>query len=101
MKNKTICFSQVLKEIRLQNRMTQKELARRLDIPVSTYRGYEYGNKFPAELIPLLSLALEISVNDIFQYFDCFNNKLKGKNSPDNKENIENAIRELNALAPN
>jgi len=37
----SIIFSQRLKEERLQEGLTQKQMAERLEIPLSTYKNYE------------------------------------------------------------
>jgi len=40
-------FSKTLKEIRIREGLTQKEIAAQLNIPMSTYRLWEYGTSLP------------------------------------------------------
>jgi len=50
-------FSDKLKELRLQNNLTQEQLARRLDITRRTYIYYETGKKYPS--VKLLASVAE------------------------------------------
>ncbi len=56
-------LSQKIRKYRIDKRMTLKETAKRLEIPVSTYRDWEYGRKIPAEVISKLSEVFEIPLS--------------------------------------
>lgn len=57
-----------LKELRLAKDLSIKEISDLLEVPESTYRGYEYGVKMPADLVLSLSKNLKISPNDFYLY---------------------------------
>jgi transcriptional regulator with XRE-family HTH domain len=48
-------IAQKIRQLRLDRKMTLKEMAKYLDVPVSTYRDWEYGRRMPAEAILKLS----------------------------------------------
>lgn len=42
--------------------------SRKLGVPVSTYRGYEYGTRIPSELIPKVCQVFSITPNEFFNF---------------------------------
>lgn len=58
-----------LKEIRIQRKLTQKELAKKLTIPQSTYANWEQGRREPPlYYIYNIVLILEIDFNYLFGF---------------------------------
>ena len=55
-----------LKELRKDHSYSLEDVAQRIDIPVSTYRDYEYGSRLPADLLPRLCNLYQISVSEMF-----------------------------------
>lgn len=70
-KNDTVCykelFSQRLKELREEKELSQKEVAARLGVAVSTYANWEQGRRAPSidDIFNLLSV-FEIDANELF-----------------------------------
>lgn len=44
-------LAQKIRQLRLERKLTLKETAKCLNVPVSTYRDWEYGRKMPADVI--------------------------------------------------
>lgn len=59
-------FSKRLTHFRQQAELSQEQLSNILDIPLSTYRGYEYGTRLPATIIPKVCKAFKIDPNEFF-----------------------------------
>ncbi|MCI8487891.1 MAG: helix-turn-helix transcriptional regulator [Clostridia bacterium] len=58
-----------LKEIRIQRKLTQKEMAKKLTIPQSTYANWEQGRREPPlYYIYNIVLILEIDFNYLFGF---------------------------------
>lgn len=56
-------FNKKLKELRLQNKMSQEKLAIKLDIATSTYINYETGKKYPSvELLARMAKLFNVSI---------------------------------------
>ena len=56
-----------LKSIREANCMTQQDVAKHLDIPISTYVMYENGSRnIPKDIVDKLVVLLNIKNNNIF-----------------------------------
>ncbi len=55
-------IAQRIRKLRLERKMTLKETANLLDVPVSTYRDWEYGRKMPADAILKLSEAFDVPI---------------------------------------
>lgn len=53
-------LAQKIRKLRLERKMTLKETAKYLEVPVSTYRDWEYGRKMPADAILKLSEAFDV-----------------------------------------
>jgi transcriptional regulator with XRE-family HTH domain len=60
-------LSKRIKELRNRRGLSVKELSIKLQIPESTYRGYEYGSKLPADLVPALCLYLGLNLEDFYK----------------------------------
>lgn len=65
--NKEELFCKRLKNLRTENKLSQKQLAEKLGVPVSTYANWEQGRRMPSinEIYKLLS-AFEIDANELF-----------------------------------
>ena len=60
-------FAKRLKEIRLKKGLTQKEVAKQLNLRVSTYANWEQGTREPScYYILILSIIFAIDVNELF-----------------------------------
>lgn len=56
-----------IEQLRKNKNISQIEMARRLDIPVSTYNMYENGNrKVPENVAKKIANLLDVKVEDIF-----------------------------------
>lgn len=53
-------LAQKIRQLRLERKMTLKETAKYLEVPVSTYRDWEYGRKMPADAILKLAEAFDV-----------------------------------------
>ena len=60
-------LSDKLKSHRKKQGKTTQQMADDLGLPVSTYRGYEYGARVPADLIPKMCQLLGITPNQLFE----------------------------------
>lgn len=60
-------FSKNLKDIREIKKLSQKELAEKIGVPVSTYANWEQGRREPSigDVFRLLS-ALEVEANELY-----------------------------------
>lgn len=79
-----------LKRIRISRGLSMRELAERTQIPVSTYREWEYGRAIQGEPYIALAAALEVSVKEL----------LSGESSDKDRirvaiHNVELSIKEL------
>ena len=65
--NKEVKFCENLKKLRTVNKLSQKQIAEKLGIPVSTYANWEQGRRMPSisEIYKLLSV-FEIDANELF-----------------------------------
>ena len=59
-------FHNRLKELRVARRLTQKETAKLVGVPQSTYRQWEYGQAITGEPYPQLAKAVNISLDTLF-----------------------------------
>ena len=62
-------FSEILKELRLKNDLTQEQLARKLEMVTRTYIYYETGQKFPsmdliARITKFYKVSISITINE-------------------------------------
>lgn len=83
-----------LKNIRLTLGYTQQEMADKLNVPLRTYRTYEYVSKgYPVELIKNLITILNVNANYLFsgigEMFINSENKYKRINNKNVKENFQ------------
>ena len=58
---------ETLKQSRLKRDLSLRDVAEALEIPESTYRGYEYGSKLPAELVPKICHFFGLEFQHFFQ----------------------------------
>ncbi len=70
-----------IRDLRLQKRMKMTEVAKLIEVSVSTYRDWEYGRKIPAKYIGKIATALSASIGD-----------LTGEKSTDNRTGIQKTI---------
>ena len=57
-------FSERLKELRLQNNLSQEKMSRKLDIVTSTYIYYETGKRLPSiELLTRIAKVFKVSIS--------------------------------------
>jgi len=62
--SKRSSFSTKLKELRLQNNLSQEKLARKLDIATGTYLFYEKGKRYPpVKLLAQMAEILNVSIS--------------------------------------
>lgn len=73
-------LAQKIQQLRLERKMTLKETAKLLEVPVSTYRDWEYGRKMPADAILKLAEAFNVPMT-IF-----------AKNEASNRADLRKAI---------
>jgi len=59
-------FNQKLVELRLAANLSQREVARRIGVPESTYREWEYGNAIQGEPYPKISKAFGVTLDELF-----------------------------------
>jgi len=57
-------FHEKLKELRLQNNLSQEKVSRKLDIATRTYVYYETGQKFPSiDLLTQIAKVFNVSIS--------------------------------------
>ena len=54
-----------IRDLRLQRRMKMTEVAKLIEVSVSTYRDWEYGRKIPAKYLGKIARALSTSVGTL------------------------------------
>lgn len=54
-----------VRALRLEKRMTIKEVAQGLGVSASTYRDWEYGRKIPAEHLQRLASVFQVSTDEL------------------------------------
>lgn len=66
--NFTEIFSNKLKEVRQEQQLSQKQIADKLGVAVSTYANWEQGRREPSisDIYKLLN-ALDIEANELFE----------------------------------
>lgn len=70
-------IAKTLKELRIANKIQQKELCQILDIPATTYNGYEKGRtEPPIEILVRLSFYYGVDMNFITQRNFFFKNEI-------------------------
>lgn len=52
-----------IRELRIERKMTLKETAKHLEVPVSTYRDWEYGRKIPADAAIKLAEIFDVPMS--------------------------------------
>ena len=65
--NASVKFAIKLKQFRVRHQLTVQELCHDLGISESTYRGYEYGVRLPANLVPKICKRYQITPNQFFE----------------------------------
>lgn len=101
-----------IKELRLKNNLTQKEMANKLDISVSSLQKYEYGDFYPsAEVIGKIVDFFGITLNDFLDTDDITNEekkiirwnieRLKKETDKECEEYIEENMRNIEILTEN
>lgn len=65
-------ISKKINDLRKKRNLKIKEMAELLKIPESTYRGYEYGSKLPADLVPGICQILGVSFEDFYGSSEIF-----------------------------
>lgn len=63
-------FNIRLKKYRLTANLTQREAAKKINVPESTYRDWEYGNAIQGEPYPKIAKAFGITLNELFGVSD-------------------------------
>jgi transcriptional regulator with XRE-family HTH domain len=58
-------LSQELRRHRQSQGLSMKKVAEAVQVPVSTYRDWEYGSKVPANVAPRLAEVLGVSTRDL------------------------------------
>lgn len=58
-------FGKRLRRLRTAQKITMKELAQKIGVPVSTYREWEYGRSIVGEPYPRLADALRVSLSEL------------------------------------
>lgn len=82
--NSYINIGKKIKQLRLEKGLKQKDVAKLLDIPVSTYSNYENGNREPnSEIIEKISKILNTTPEELIE--------LDNKSLKNNKEMIKNS----------
>lgn len=56
-------LAQKIRQLRIERKMTLKETAKYLGVPVSTYRDWEYGRKMPADAILKLAETFDVPMS--------------------------------------
>lgn len=84
-------ISKRLQVLRNQSKKTCAEVAEKLGIPESTYRGYEYGSRLPAALMPQICFIFGVN----FEEFFCDKKDTLKSEKIKIIENIENILNEL------
>lgn len=71
MNNNNLNIGTLLKEIRISNKLTQEEFAKRLNLPRSTYANYENNKREPSiEILNLISKEFKV---DVFTFLNTNN----------------------------
>ena len=80
-----------LKDLRMNSKSSCADIAKIIGVPESTYRGYEYGSRLPAFLVPQLCSAFSIT------YEEFFHSRSTSSNIKKNKiiDSIEGLLKEL------
>ncbi len=63
-------FNHRLKKFRLQAKLSQRQAAKKIGVPESTYRDWEYGNAILGEPYPRIVQAFNITLNELFGLSD-------------------------------
>lgn len=65
--NEIIKIGDSIKKLRIAKGITQKEMAKELNIPYSTYSNYENNNRTPSvDTIATIADKLDVDINDLF-----------------------------------
>ena len=68
MGRETVDLTNKLKQWRKTRGLSVREVSEFLNIPESTYRGYEYGSKLPANLVPQVCQLFGLSFDHFFSH---------------------------------
>lgn len=86
-------FNHRLKKFRLQAKLSQRQAAKKIGVPESTYREWEYGNAILGEPYPQIAKAFNVSLNELFG--------LKDDPGKTTEEKVDKIISELQSLKSN
>ena len=76
----------LLKVLRENKRLSVRNMAKTIGVPLSTYKSYESGTALPARLIPNICNAFSLTPNEFFSFE-------KGS-----QENLETILQDINLL---
>ena len=68
MKNLKLLLGKRIKELRNKRGFSQQELAEMVDIDQRSLSSIECGNTFPSKSLALLAHALDVSIQDLFDF---------------------------------
>lgn len=87
-------FNERLKKFRLLVKLSQRQAARKIGVPESTYREWEYGNAIQGdEAYPKIAKAFGVSLDELFGIGDD-----SGKTT---EETVDQIISDLQSLKSN
>lgn len=86
-------FNHRLKKFRLSAKLSQREAAKKIGVPESTYRAWEYGNAIVGEPYPRIAKAFNVTLNELFGLSD--------DPAKTTDEKVDQIISDLQSLKPN
>lgn len=86
----TQSMSRKLKELRLRKGFSMREAAKRIGIPETTYREWEYGRAIQGEPYTKIAQVYDIRLNDLFGVTNHHENSLE--------QNLERLISDLHRI---
>ncbi|MCL2286304.1 MAG: helix-turn-helix transcriptional regulator [Firmicutes bacterium] len=92
-------FSTKLKELRLQNNLSQEQLSRKLDITTRPYIDYEKGKKYPpVEVLVRMARFFEVSISYLMDEQDELPTNPNVHESIYGTHKADNLIKEISGL---
>ncbi len=83
-------FSERLKKFRLRAKLSQRQAAKKIGVPESTYREWEYGSEIRGEPYPQIASAFGVTLHELFGLNDDL-----GKTA---EEKVDKIISDLQSL---